>query len=123
MRTVRQLPILVSVLLLFATACTESFTKDGYIRNYEAWVSTLKLHYKDYKDSDWSRAEAEFKRYSETEYSRFKDDLTPEERQKVDRLAGQYYAMLAKYKANQVKDEINSMMNKAKGMFEELQKE
>ena len=123
MRTVKQLPILVSVLLLFVIACTESFTKDGYIRNYEAWVSTLKLHYKVYKDSDWSRAEAEFKRYSETEYNRFKDDLTPEERQKVDRLAGQYYAMLAKYKANQVKDEINSMMNKAKGMFEELQKE
>lgn len=123
MRTVKQLPILVSVLLLFATACTESFNKDGYIRNYEAWVSTLQLHYKDYKDSDWSRAEAEFKRYSETEYNRFKDDLTPEERQKVDRLAGQYYAMLAKYKANQVKVEIKSMMNKAKGLFEELQKE
>jgi len=123
MRTVKQLPILVSVLLLFAIACIESFTKDSYIRNYEAWVITLKLHYKDYKDSDWSRAEAEFKRYSETEYNRLKDDLTQEERQKVDRLAGQYYAMLAKYKAYKVKDEINSMMNKAKGMFEELQKD
>jgi len=123
MRTAKQLPILVLVLLLFATACTESFTKDGYVHNYEAWVSNLKQEYKVYKDADWARKESEFKHYSETEYNRFKDDLTPEERQKIDRLSGQYYALLAKYKANQVKDELNSIMNKAKSMFEELQKE
>lgn len=123
MRTVKQLPILVSVLLLIVSACTEFLDKNGYLRSYEAWVNTLSLHYKYYKDSDWSRADIEFKRYSESEYNRFKADLTPEDRQKVDRLAGQYYAMLAKYKANQVKDDIKSIMNKAKGMFEELQKE
>ena len=123
MYPVKQLSVLVLVLLLFATACTSNLTKDDYIHNYEAWVSKLKQHYKDYKDADWSWAEVEFKRYGEKEYCRFKDDLTPDERQKVDRLSGQYYAMLAKFKANQVKDEINSIMNKAKGMFEELQKD
>lgn len=121
MRIVKQLLVLVSVLLLFATACTKTFTKDGYISNYEAWISTLKQEYRNYKESDWVKKKSEFKQYSETEFSRFKDNLTPEERQKIERLSGQYYAIMAKYRANQVKDELNSIMNTANGMFEELQ--
>jgi len=76
-----------------------------------------------YKKADWSKAEADFKRYSQGEYNRFKDQFTEEERERIDNLTGQYYAMLAKYKTNQLKGELKSIMNKAKGMFEELKKE
>lgn len=114
---------MVLVLLLFATACTQPFTKQVYIQNYQTWIASLKQEYKGYKKADWARTEATFRRYSETEYTRFKDDFTQEERQTIDNLTGQYYAVLAKYKAGQVKDELNSFINKAKGMFEELKKE
>lgn len=114
---------MVSVLLLFATACTNSLNKQDYITSYETWINKLKIEYKGYKKDDWSKAETDFKRYSEGEYNRFKDQFTEEERERIDNLTGQYYAMLAKYKADQLEGELKSIMNKAKGMFEELKKE
>ena len=123
MKHQKQLLIMVAVLLL-AAACTNSLsTKQDYISNYEAWVKNLKANYKAYKKPDWSIAEADFKRYSEADYNRFKDQFTDEERELVDNLTGQYYAVLAKYKANQMKGELKSIMNKAQAMFEELKKE
>ena len=114
---------MVAVLLL-AAACTNSFsTKQDYISNYEAWVKNLKANYKAYKKPDWSAAEADFKRYSEAEYNRFKDQFTEEEREQVDNLAGQFYGVLAKYKSNQVKGEVKSIINKTQSMFEELKNE
>lgn len=123
MKSIKQFQIMVPVLLLFATACTQSLTKQAYIQNYQTWIACLKQDYKNYKKADWSRAEATFQRYSETEYNRFNDDLNPEERQTIDKLTGQYYAVLVKHKAGKVKDELNSFINKAKVMFEELKKE
>jgi multidrug resistance efflux pump len=115
---------MVSVLLLMTTACTNSLlTKRDYISNYEAWIKNLKANYKEYKKPDWSTAEADFKRYSEGDYNRLKDQFSEEEREKVDNLTGQYYALLAKSKANQVKGEIKSIINKAQAMLEELKKE
>ena len=114
---------MVTGLLLAAAACTDPLTKPDYISSYEAWINKLKVEYKEYKKADWSKAEADFKRYSHGEYNRFKDQFTEEERERIDNLTGQYYAMLAKYKTNQVKGELKSIMNKAKGMFEELKKE
>ena len=123
MKLKKQFLIMVAVLLL-AAACTNSLsTKQDYISNYEAWVKNLKANYKAYKKPDWSTAEADFKRYSEADYNRFKDQFTDEEREQVDNLTGQYYAVLAKYKANQMKGELKSIMNKAQAMFEELKKE
>ena len=114
---------MVAVLLLIVTACTNSLlTKPDYISNYETWIKNLKDNYKEYKRPDWSKAEADFKKYSEGEYNRFKDQLTEEEREKVDNLTGQYYAVLAKYKANQVKGELKSIITKVQSMFEELKK-
>lgn len=123
MGIVKDLSIWVATLLLLVTGCTESFSKDSYIQDYQAWVTHLEQHNENFSDEDWFRAEAEFKLYSRTEYARFKGDLTIEERQLIDRLAGKYYAMQAKYKARQVQEAMNSFMNIAKGMLEEFHKE
>lgn len=120
----KQFLIVVLMLLLLATACTNSLlTKSAYINNYETWIAKLKSDYKEYKKDDWIEAEANFKTYSEGEYNRFKDQFTEDERQKVDNLTGQYWGILAKSKADQVKLELKGIINKALGMFQELKKE
>lgn len=122
MGIVKYLSIGVATLLLLVTGCTESFTKDSYIQDYQAWVTHLEQYHENFSEEDWLRTEAEFKLYSRTEYARYKGDLTIEERQLIDRLAGKYYAMQAKYKARQVQEEKNSLWNIAKGILEEFQK-
>lgn len=119
----KQFLVMVLGLFLAAAACTDSLTKSDYISNYETWVNKMKIEYKEYKKADWSKAEADFKRYSEGEYNKFKDQFTEEEREKIDNLTGQYSAILLKHKTSQVKSELKSIMNKAKGMLEELKNE
>jgi len=122
MKSTRSFLMIVSVLLLCATACTVSFTKKEYIKNYEDWIVLLKKNCVNYKEADWTTAEFQFNKYSEIEFNQLKNDLTPQEIQKVDSLTGQYYAIIAKYKASQVKEKLKRIMNTAKSMFEELQK-
>lgn len=123
MRTIKHLPFLVFMMMLLVTACNKSFTKKGYLNNYDRWINTLKNDYENFNEADWDHATKEFLNYSETEYDRFKEDLTPEEHRKIDQIAGQFFALVAKSKVKQVKSKLNSIFNKAKGMFEELQKE
>lgn len=117
----------IGVVLLLTAACsgfnTSSLTKAGYISNYEIWINKLKAEYKTYKEAEWTISEREFKRFSETEYNKFREEFTVEDRRKVDMLTGQYFAILAKYKADKLKEELRSIMNQAEGMYEELQKE
>jgi hypothetical protein len=114
--------IMVAVLLLFTTACAQSLTKEGYIQKYQSWITFLEENYLNYQDADWIRAEADFKLYSETEYNRFKDDFSPEERVQVDQLTGQYYAILAKHKARQLNEQLKTMINNVHGILNELNK-
>lgn len=122
MKTVIKNLIMVAALLLLATGCTQSLTKEGYMRKYQSWITSLEHDYKNYKDDDWRHAEADFRMYSETEYNRFKDDFSPQERKQVDQLTGQYYAVLAKYKTHEVTEELKSMIDNAQGMLNELKK-
>lgn len=114
--------IMAAVLLLFATACAQSLTKEGYIQKYQSWITSLEENHLNYQDADWIRAEADFKLYSETEYNRFKDEFSPEERIQVDQLTGQYYAILAKHKAHQFNEQLKTMINNVHGMLNELNK-
>ena len=120
MKTVMKNLIIVAGLLLFVTACTQSLTKEGYIQKYQSWITSLEHEHIKYKDGDWILADADFKMYSETEYNRFKDDFSPEERKHVDQLNGQYYAILAKYKTHQVTVELKIIIDNAQGMLNEL---
>ncbi|MBL0053077.1 MAG: hypothetical protein IPP29_17000 [Bacteroidetes bacterium] len=101
----KQVLMMCAVLMLQASACTNiSLSKSDYIRNYEVWITQLKIKYKNCKDDDWVKKESEFKSFSENMYSKYKDEFTEEERRQVDNLTGQYYAVVAKHKGNQLKE-------------------
>jgi len=116
--------VIITVLLLLATACTQkpSFTKQGYIENYETWIVELQKNYKNLNDADWATIESDFERYSKTGYNRFCKDFTPEEKQKIQMLSGQFYAIKAKYEALQLKEKLNNLLDQAKGMVEEFKR-
>lgn len=111
----------IAVLLLSATACTEKpvFTKQGYIENYQNWISNLKKD-SNLNEADWTTIESDFERYSKTEYNHFCKDLTPEEKQKIQMLSGQFYTIKGKYEALQIKEKLNNLLYQAKGMVDEF---
>lgn len=117
--------VIITVLLLLATACTQkpSFTKQGYIENYENWIVELQKNYKKLNEVDWATIESDFERYSKTEYNIFCKGLTPEEKQKIQLFSGQFYAIKGKYKALQLKEKLHNLLDQAKGMVEEFKQE
>lgn len=117
-----KLLFIFTVLLLLATACTQkpSFSKQGYIENYQNWISALQQNYSTLNEADWATIESNFERYSKTEYNRFCKDLTQEEKQKIQMLSGQFYAIKGKYEALQLKEKLNNLLYQAKGMVEEF---
>lgn len=122
MKTYSKNLAIFTVLLLFATACTvkPSFTKQGYIENYENWILELQKNYSNLNEVDWTSIESKFEQFSKTEYYRFSKDLTPEEKQKIQMLSGQYYAIKGKYEALQLKAKLHNLLDQAKGMVEEF---
>ncbi len=116
------LQLSLAVLLLSATACNQklALTKQNYIENYQAWISDLQKNYRNLNDADWKTIESDFDRYSKTEFDRFRSEFTTEEKQKIQMLSGQFYAIKGKYEALQLKEKLNNLLDQAKGMVEEF---
>lgn len=115
--------LLLTGFLTLTTACENSFTKARYLRSYESWIRNLEIEYKQFTDEDWLRAETDFNRFSKIEYTKYEEGLTAEERERVDYLTGCYFAIKTKYQASKIEAKLNSMINKARGFMDELQKE
>lgn len=115
------LAILCCLLQILLVSCKHSFTKEGYIENYEAFVNDVKKNFEHYDDADWLKVQEEFKRFSEKEFFKFEKKLTPVERSKIESLTGQYFAIAAKYRLMKVKRKMNDLWDNVKGMVEGIQ--
>ncbi len=120
MKTIIQRIALIAILAM--SACTDSALKAEYIESYSTWINTLEANFVRYKDADWAKAEIDFTYYSDTEFEKYKDVLTDAEKAKIDNLTGRYYGILAKHKLIEAKVGLKSILNKAQGAYEELQK-
>jgi hypothetical protein len=98
------------------------FSKGQYISSYEAFVTEASDKYKDYTEAERTAADAKFKKFSEEDFNKFKANFTPEEKAKVNQLTGKFYAIVAKQKATQISNEINNLLDKTKGVLEEINK-
>jgi hypothetical protein len=113
----------IALIAIFAmSACTDSALKANYIASYATWINTLDGSFVGYKDADWAKAEINFIYYSDTEFEKYKDVLTTEEKVQIDKLTGRYYGILAKHKLIEAKVGLKSILNKAQGAYEELAK-
>ena len=111
--------IIVIVILL---SCTDDFNnKTCYISQYESWINELESEYKTYTVKEWEEVEMKFKKFSELEYQKFQGMLTDSDKERLDKLTGQYYAVLTKYKAMQINNELKSLINKSEGFINGLQ--
>ncbi len=110
-----------SLLAILFFSCGD-FTKANYISSYEKFVNDASEHYATYSDKERQEADLKFKKYSEEDLLKYKADLSPEEKAHINQLTGKYYAIVAKQKAGQISDELKDVMQKAKGVLDEIAK-
>ena len=98
------------VIILFLTVCYSCNPKQNYINNFEKFVIEVENQYEEYTEQDWADADQKFELYAVDEYKKFKEEMTREERKKVNKLKGKYIGVRAKAVANGLIDELEDKM-------------
>lgn len=108
------------IMFFFLIGCDATNKKEDYIENYELWLKGVKAQWANYKDEQWEEAEKQFDKYNNDQYDKFRDLLTEEQQKKVSMLAGQWYAIQVKRRANQIKIGLKNSLSTVEGLIEEL---
>lgn len=111
--------LLLAFLTIGLWSCSD-FSKNQYITSYEDFVKEASAKYRDYDDQKRNESDEKFKQFSEVEYKKYEGNFTPEEKAKINQLTGKYYAIVAKQKANSVTKELENLLDKTKGVLDEL---
>ena len=81
--------------LLILMSCSLGMSKNKYIKNYDEFVKDVSVSCEKYSNKQWHKADSIYTVYSSDFYEKFKSDLTTEERNKVNKLTGEYIALRA----------------------------
>jgi hypothetical protein len=115
--------LLIGLLIGSSASMAVTFNKANYIKKYESWITELQGEYKTYTKSDWAKAEKKFTQFSVTDFMKYEPELTDSEKAKLDGFIGSYYGMRLIFKARQAKLGAKSVVNIAKGLFDQVSKE
>lgn len=81
----KQILLTLVVLCLSATTLSaKPLSKKEYLRRYEKLITNIENDYTTCSDKEWERYEELFKRYSKQYYTKFKEELTKEELNRVN---------------------------------------
>lgn len=114
--------LILAIFLIAFSSCKEAIFKEQYVGNFENFVEELRKNHVKYTEEDWNKAEEQYKFYSETEYEKFKNDLTVEQKSKVNTLKGNYFGIYAKHKAGELGNEFKDLLQQAEGVLNEIEK-
>lgn len=119
MKTIKTLLLLVLGTVLMC-ACS---SKDSYLNQFEKFISEVESHSANYTLEDWAGADAQFHAYSETEYQKYQDKLTPEDRNQLGRLTARYSKVRYKSALQQASDYVDDVLDAVEGFVEEMDEE
>lgn len=108
------------LLVLVAVACQ---SKNGYLKQFEKFVTTVEQDCANYSTEDWAGADAQFQAFTETEYQKHESKLTPEDCNLIGRLTVRYTKVRYKSALQQAGDYVEDVMNVVDGFVEEFEKE
>ena len=108
------------LLVLVAVACQ---SKNGYLNQFEKFISTVEQECANYSTEDWAGADAQFQAFTETEYQKYEDKLNPEDCNLIGRLTVRYTKVRYKSALQQAGDYVEDVMNVVDGFVEEFENE
>lgn len=101
-------------------ACSSKYS---YLNQFEKFISEVESHSANYTLEDWAGADAQFHAYSETEYQKYQDKLTPEDRNQLGRLTARYSKVRYKSALQQTGDYVEDVLDAVEGFVEEMDEE
>jgi molecular chaperone DnaK (HSP70) len=88
---------------------------------FERFVGNVEKKASQYSEKDWEKVSEKFETLL-AEYDKAYDNLSRDERERIDKAIGRYHALVLKSGFNQIKDAFNKAMNELESGLGELMK-
>lgn len=114
--------LLFAFLAFSLMACGADFEKKSFLSKYESFVEEVSTKGAGFDDQKWTEMESKFTQFTEVEYPKHQQHLTPEEAKKYNELTGRYYGALTRHQASKLKKGLENLLDQTQGALEELRK-
>jgi type I restriction-modification system DNA methylase subunit len=113
----RNVYYLAFYILLFSSC--KFYTKKSYISTLDTFVIETNNNYKDFTNKDWNEADSLYSNFQD-DYSEIRSELSNEESARINKLLGRYQAIRIKSQINNVKYDMDDMMQQANSFIKEI---
>jgi len=110
------------IALLFF-ACNVEISKTDYINKYDSFISEVAENKSSYSDVDWNNADSLYIMYSVDYYKRFSNELTSEEKRRINKMTGKYIGYRAIDFGSDIDEALEEFGNQLEGIFETITEE
>lgn len=112
----------LSMTLLLSCGSTQrlTFSKAGYLRDFNRFIEQVKKDYTTYTTSEWEWADKRYDLYTCDEYDFYKGTFTDAEKEEIGRLKGVYAKIKIKKTAGAMKEGLKDMFSTGKGVIKGL---
>jgi len=87
--------VVLIFIALLTFSCSFFDNKNTYIEDYSEFINEVSISGENFSDKQWSDSDSLYLLYSTNYYEKYKDELTKNERNKLNQLAGEYIALRA----------------------------
>jgi hypothetical protein len=87
--------VVLIFIALFAVSCSFFDNKNTYLEDYSEFINEVSISGENFSDKQWSDSDSLYLLYSTNYYEKYKSELTKNERNKVNKLTGEYIALRA----------------------------
>ena len=87
--------VVLIFIALLTFSCSFFDNKNTYIEDYSEFINEVSISGENFSDKQWSDSDSLYLLYSTNYYDKYKDELTKNERNKVNQLTGEYIALRA----------------------------
>jgi predicted nucleic acid-binding Zn-ribbon protein len=85
----------------------------------DTFVIETNNNYKDFTNKDWNEADSLYSNFQD-DYSGIRSELSNEESTRINKLLGRYQAIRIKSQVNNLKSDMDDMMQQANSFIKEL---
>ncbi|UQD57223.1 DUF6565 domain-containing protein [Flavobacterium sp. K5-23] len=105
-------------LIVLISSCNFN-AKKAYISKLDTFIIETNHNYKNFTKKDWNEVDSLYNNL-QADYKEIRPELSDEESTRINKLLGKYQAIRLKSEVNNIKSDLNDMMQQANSFIKEM---
>lgn len=116
----RKAIIIYYITLIGISSSCHNESKERFMKEFETFISDVDTGAKNYSNADWQTADEQFAEYKDNQFPKWEDLMTPDEKDKVNKIIVKYQAIQVKREIKDVKNQIENAIDQTKQIYKEV---